>query len=127
MVSNNPQRREEDKLPPPTVVTSATLKMGKDIRKQLSILTTATVILALGLGGLTGWSWVQSQKNTEALCALHDQSYLRAEANAKFLTENPKGIPGIKVEDIQASINQSRAVVRSLSELNCGIPSKEAT
>jgi hypothetical protein len=115
-------RREEDKLPPTGVVTEATLKLGRSIRRWLAVLTGLTVVLYLIIAGLLVWTDVQSDKNADALCALYEDAVGRADAGARFLTENPRGLPGFTVEQIQTSINNSRATARSLSTLHCPLP-----
>lgn len=115
-------RREEDRLPPTGVVTEATIKLGKSIRRWLAVLTGLTVVLYLIVIGVVVWTYVQSNKNTEALCAIYTDSVRRADAGAAFLTENPRGLKGFTVEQIQTSINNSRATARSLSVLDCPLP-----
>lgn len=119
---NIPQRRTSDRLPPASVVTRATLELGRSIQRWLVVLTGLTIVLYLALGGSLIWTWVQSNKNTEALCAIYTDAVRRAEAGAAFLTENPKGVEGFSVEAIQTSINNSRATARSLSVLGCDLP-----
>lgn len=115
-------RREGDKLPPTGVVTEATLKLGKSIRRWLAVLTGLTVVLYLLIAGVLVWTYIQSNKNTEALCTIYQDAVRRADAGAAFLTENPRGLKGFSVETIQTSINNSRATARSLSVLDCPLP-----
>jgi hypothetical protein len=119
---SKPRRREADKLPPVPMMTKQAMDLGRSIRRGLTILTALTAILYVGLSGFVAWSWIQSNKNTDALCALYENSVRRAEAGAKFLTEHPNGVAGFSREQLQTSVNTSRATVRSLSGLACSVP-----
>lgn len=114
-----PKRRNSDKFPPAIVVTEETLKLGKEVRRWLNILTALTVVLYLCMAGWVAWGWLQAQTNTKALCAVHDAAQRRVDAGVKFLIQNPNGAIGISRKDIETSINRDRAVVTSLDILNC--------
>lgn len=89
------------------------------IRRTLYWLIAATVVLYLGVAGLTIFVWSQSAKNTDALCSVRHDAERRVQQAQQFLVDNPKGIPGIPVSLLQQTINTSQSTVNSLAPLHC--------
>lgn len=93
--------------------------IGESIQRSLRILTVATVVLFLIVGGIALWVWSSARENHDALCALRGDLERRVTTSKKFLEDNPAGIPGVDPAVIQAGIDNQRATVRALSGLSC--------
>lgn len=94
-------------------------KTAQSIKKTLYWLIAATVVLYLGVAGLTFFVWSQSAKNTDALCSVRHDAEKRVQQGNKFLTENPNGIPGISPKLLQQSVDNAQSTVNSLAILHC--------
>lgn len=96
------------------------------INSTLRWLVIATVALAIALGGIAVWTYIEAGKshdsarnNRAALCALRGDLEKRVETSKAFLRENPKGIPGISAATIQQGINNQESTIDALSDLSC--------
>lgn len=54
-----------------------------------------------------------------ALCVFRHDLELRLKAGLEFLREHPSGIPGFPLTVIASSINNEKATLHSLDDLNC--------
>lgn len=99
--------------------TGGPSRIALSIRRTLYWLIAATVVLYLGVAGLTIFVWSQSAKNTDALCSVRHDAERRVQQAQQFLVDNPKGIPGIPVSLLQQTINTSQSTVNSLAPLHC--------
>lgn len=112
-------RRQVDQMPPPCLIVGETLNIGKEIRRWLQLLTVLTVLVALVVGGVGVWTFVQNRQNTTALCSIRDDAQRRVDLNRDFLKTNPQGIPGIPPAQIELQIRNSIQTVDSLSKVGC--------
>lgn len=55
----------------------------------------------------------------DTLCAFKRDLEVRYDNGAKFLKENPEGIPGISAAEIQRSLSNQKSTLESLSNLDC--------
>lgn len=78
---------------------------------QLSL----TAVIALAVCVLAFYSL----RTHDALCKFRNDLQVRYENGVTFLSEHPKGIPGISSADIQRSLVNQRATLDSLENLNC--------
>lgn len=93
--------------------------IGRSIKRALQFLITATVVLYLGLGGLTYWAWQGQQTNHDALCTFRGDLEKRVANSRDFLKENPEGIPGIPAMTLRTSITNQESTIAALSDLSC--------
>ena len=89
------------------------------LRKALRFLVIATVVLYLGMVGVGFYTHNIAVNNTSGLCALRADAERRVDAGDDFLKDNPKGIPGISVEQLRRSIANSQRTVEALKEVSC--------
>lgn len=120
----NPRRRASDKVPPSTIPPVPEVKadshdIGSELKKTLKILVIATVVLYLMVVGLVIWVWIQSDTNTNALCAIRLEAQTRVTETQTFLANHPNGFLGVSPAQLQQSINDSNATVVALSGLGC--------
>lgn len=90
-----------------------------DIRKTLRRLVLATVVLYLALGGIALKSAMDSHSTHSALCTLRGDLQVRVTSSLKFLSDNPRGLPGIPVQVIRDSIANQQRTILALDSLNC--------
>jgi hypothetical protein len=60
-----------------------------------------------------------SNDTVSALCTFRDDLQHRYDEGVKFLVNHPDGIPGISAADIQRSLENQKATLKSLEELPC--------
>ena len=89
------------------------------IKRALLFLVVATVVLYLGLAGLTYWAWQGQESNRDALCALRGDLEKRVSNSQKFLSENPEGIPGISATTIRDGIANQQRTIAALRGISC--------
>lgn len=89
------------------------------IQKNFKRLFRTTIILILFLICICVYIFHFASTNTDALCALRNESQSRVEQSEKFLQENPKGIPGVSRAQFNRSIENSKTTVKALSGLDC--------
>lgn len=91
---------------------------------RIAIRQTITSILIVGLlffGILLFKKTNQSaEQNTSALCALRHDLERRVEGGEQFLTDHPRGIPGIPAKTLRQSIDGQKRTIRALNRVNCG-------
>jgi hypothetical protein len=114
--------KEALKAPKAVYASTSGETLGESIRRTLRILVIATIILYLIIGGLAIYSFSLSKANTRGLCALRADAQDRIDQSEAFLKEHPKGIPGISVQQLQRSTDNSRRTAKSLKGLTCPPP-----
>lgn len=97
--------------------------IAEDIKRNLRLLTRATVGLYLVVIVVSGYLWYQNKtqgdRNTGALCALRQDLERRVAASEDFLSRNPHGFPGISAATLQKSITDQQRSIVALSGLHC--------
>lgn len=88
------------------------------------------VLVMFGLLGLTSaatavYVWNIGQNNREGLCAIRADAQARIDQTDAFIKENPKGISGISVEQLERSKENSVRTRDALKDLNCPPDTKE--
>jgi len=95
---------------------------------------TAVLYGVVALALVAGLIFANSQRNdlrdvqdetVTALCTFRDDLQRRYDDGIKFLVNHPEGIPGISAADIQRSLENQRATLKSLAELPC--PATDST
>lgn len=85
-------------------------------------LVIATVVLYLAMIGTGYYVYTVAQGNTEGLCALRNDAQSRVDQTELFLKENPKGIPGVSLQQLKRSTENSKRTVQALKSVRCPPP-----
>jgi hypothetical protein len=94
--------------------------VADSIKRSLRVLTAATVVLYIVVGGLSIWTYRDSHSNRDALCALRADLQARIQTSTTFLVEHPEGVAGIPAKTIRDGIINQQRTVNALSGLSCG-------
>lgn len=117
------RRRSDDPealLTASPIVAAVSADIGADLKRTLRWLVRATVLLYIFMIGLTGYTWMKTNDNNDALCALRKDAQGRYDTSTKFLHDHPQGFPGVATrEEIQRGVDTSAATLDALSDLNC--------
>jgi hypothetical protein len=92
------------------------------LRKTLRMLVVSTVILYLVLIGLSVKIYLDGRETNEALCTFRVDLITRVTQSITFLSEHPKGAPGIPVKTIVDGVNNQVRTINALSGLRCTTP-----
>lgn len=116
-----PRRRSDDFVPRPLPpkVTESVVVTSRELRNQLRVLIILTVLLYVGFGILTWFTWSQSNTNTKALCGIKQDAQAQVAEGRNFVKLHPNGIAGISAAQIQQSINDNIAKVNALNIVDC--------
>jgi hypothetical protein len=93
--------------------------MGESIKRSLRLLTAATVVLYLALFAFGAWTYHDSRRNHQALCALRGDLQARIASSTSFLIAHPEGVAGISAKVIHDGIVNQQRTVRALHNLSC--------
>lgn len=93
--------------------------IGVQIKRALKVLTAATVVLYLIVGGVSALNYHNQSVTEDALCALRADLERRVEGSEKFLKEHPNGIKGISRATILTGIKNQEATIKALNSLSC--------
>jgi CHASE1-domain containing sensor protein len=81
-----------------------------------------TTVLYLFVLGLTGYAYVQGQRNTKALCTIRKNADDRIEQTQQFLQDHPNGVGGISALDLRRSLQTYQNTVKALQDIDCPPP-----
>jgi hypothetical protein len=81
-------------------------------------------VIAFAFFGFTmaatvAYVFVTADHNRVSLCALRADAQERIDQSEDFIKENPNGIPGISVEQLRRSTNNSVRTRNALANLKC--------
>lgn len=93
--------------------------VAKQIKRSLHLLVAATVVLAIFIGGLGVYSYVNTEETHSALCTLRQDLVVRVHTSKDFLDKHPKGIPGIPGATIRTTLHGQQRTIDALSSLSC--------
>jgi hypothetical protein len=119
MSSDVPRRRRSDHILPKADLSDPALHTAKELKRALRILTIATVVIYLFMGGIAIYTYSLSQRNKRALCAIRHNAEDRVNSAQEFLLKHPKGIPGITPDDLRRTIQIYETNARALDDVNC--------
>jgi hypothetical protein len=114
-----PRRRAADNMLPKADLSDPALHTAKELRRTLRILIGLTVVLYICLVTVAGYTYIQGQRNTKALCTIRANAADRVEQTQTFLQEHPDGINGISALDLRRSLQTYQNTVRALEEVDC--------
>lgn len=104
---------------PKADLSDPALHTAKELRRSLRILIGLTVVLYICLVGIAGYTYIQGQRNTKALCTIRSNAADRVEQTQSFLQDHPNGIDGISALDLRRSLQTYQNTVRALEEVDC--------
>lgn len=90
-----------------------------EVKKALRRLTIGIAILYIGMLGTAGWVYMNSQSNTDALCALRNDLQERVDNSEAFIEKHPNGFAGISPREIKDGINGQKRTIKALSGISC--------
>lgn len=100
------------------------LETASALRRALRWLVAATIVLYLGMFGVSLYIYDVSRDNTEVLCTFRDDVTARLETSTQYLLDHPKGTRDIPLSVLKASIANSKRTRDSLSGISCPAPPK---
>lgn len=119
MTSDKPQRRRTDNVLPKADLSDPAIHTAKELRRDLRILIALTVVLYIVVVGIAGYTYIQGQRNTKALCTIRANAADRVEQTQSFLQDHPNGFGGISPLDLRRSLATYQNTVRALQEVDC--------